>query len=84
MSARCCLMIEIDKCVERKRCCSFLGLCFAYFGALACLMVDKIKNVCRILFNVRVLILFYECFIFLSFVVTFRIAEVEVRCEIYV
>ncbi|XP_021738614.1 uncharacterized protein LOC110705086 isoform X1 [Chenopodium quinoa] len=51
MNSRCCLMIEIDNCVERKPCCSFLGLSLAYFGALACFMIEKIKNVCRNLFN---------------------------------
>ncbi|CAO2825817.1 unnamed protein product [Amaranthus hypochondriacus] len=53
MNSRCCLMIEIEKCVGRKPCCSFLGLSLAYFGALACLVMAKLKNVCRILFNSR-------------------------------
>lgn len=59
-----CLMIEIDQCADRKPCCSDLRLCLAYFGTLACLMVEKIKDVCRILFNVRVLIFRLDYVIF--------------------
>ncbi|KAL9226763.1 hypothetical protein vseg_002536 [Gypsophila vaccaria] len=53
MGSRCCLMIELDDCVGRKPCCSFLGLYITYFGILTRLTMEKIRDKIKILFSSR-------------------------------
>ncbi|GAB4854572.1 hypothetical protein Ancab_023153 [Ancistrocladus abbreviatus] len=53
MYLRCCLLIEVEKFVGRKPCCSFLGLFAAYSGALIWFSMENLRNKCKSFFSSR-------------------------------
>lgn len=53
MDSRCCLLIQVEGCLGKKPCCSFLRFSGAYIRALVLLMIKMLKDKCRALFSVR-------------------------------
>ncbi|XP_010648664.1 uncharacterized protein LOC100254371 isoform X3 [Vitis vinifera] len=53
MDSRCCLLIQVEGCLGKKPCCSFLRFSGAYIRALALLMIKMLKDKCRALFSSR-------------------------------
>lgn len=53
MDSRCCLLIQVERCLGKKPCCSFLRFSGACIHALALLITEMFKDKCRALFRVR-------------------------------